>query len=162
MDHKVPGVGQHGLVEAGYVTHQVVETVSRDSAGGIHVHPVEGLHNLSVIRNFKVWYHRLAKTFNLYIGRVVRADGDGRVNDIRNNQHNFPDFFCKFGFLLFQFCQPVGISLYFGFGFLCFGQLRGVFFGLTHEHPHLFGQGVPGGTQFVGFGHSGSILCVQG
>ena len=34
VDHEIPGVGQHGLVQPGDIAQQVVEAAAADTAGG--------------------------------------------------------------------------------------------------------------------------------
>ena len=69
-------------MEAGNVAHQVVEAVAGHAAGRIHVDAVEGLHDLGVVGDLKVRDYRLTETLDFHIAAVVRADGDGGINDI--------------------------------------------------------------------------------
>ena len=162
VDHKVPGVGQHRLVEPGHIPHQVVEAIARHPAGSVHVHPVEALHDLGVVGDLKGGGGGFAEPLHLHIGGVVGADGDGGVDDVGDNQHDFPDFLRQPGLLLLQLGQPVGVGLHLGLGFLGFRQLGGVLLGLPHEHAHLLAEGVPGGPELVGFRHGGPVFTVQG
>ena len=52
--HEVARIGQHGLVQAGYIAQQVVEAVARHAPGGVQVYAAEALHNLRVVGNGKI------------------------------------------------------------------------------------------------------------
>ena len=114
-----------------------------------------------MVGDLKVGGDRLAEPLHLHVGGVVGADGDGGVDDVGDEEHDFADLLGQLGLLLLQLGQPVGVGLYLGLGLLGLGQLGGVLLGLAHEHPHLLAQGVPGGPEVVGLGHSGPVLGVQ-
>ena len=82
VDHKVSRIGQHRFMEPGNIPHEVVEAVAGDPAGSVHVDAVEGLHDLGVVGDLKVGDHRLTEALDFHIAAVVRADGDGGINDI--------------------------------------------------------------------------------
>ena len=149
-------------MEPGHVPQQVVKAAPRHPAGGVHVHPGEGLHDLGVVGDLKVGDYRLSEALHLHIGGVVRANGHGGVDDVWDDQHDFPNFLRQFPLLGLQRGQSVGVGLHLGFGLLRLRQLGGVLFGLAHEHPHLLAQGVADGAQVVGLRHGGPVLRVQG
>ena len=79
-DHKVTGVSQHCLVQAGNVAQQVVEALASHAACGIHINAVKALHDLGVVRDLKIRHHRLAKALCFHIAAVVRANGHAEVD----------------------------------------------------------------------------------
>ena len=161
IDHEVTGVGQHGGVEPGNIAHQVIEAVAGDPTGGIHIHAVEALHDLSVIGDLVIGHHRLAEALHLYVGAVIRANRDGGINDIGDGQHNVADLLGVLLLQLLQLCQPVSLGLDLGLDGLCFLQLGGVFLGLTHQHADLLGKGVALGPDVTGLGDGSTVLAVQ-
>ena len=161
VDHKIPGVGQHCLMEPGHIPQQVVEAVARHPAGGVHVHPVEGLHDLGVVGDLKAGHCGLAEPLHLYVGAVIGPNGDGGVDDVGDDQHDLSDFFGQLGLLLLQLGQTVGVGLYLGLGLLRLVQLGGVLLGLAHEHAHLLAEGVPGGSELVGLRHGSPVFRIQ-
>ena len=160
VDHEVPGVGQHGGVEPGDVSHEVIEASSGHPASGIHIHAVKPLHNLGVIGYLKVGSDRLAEPLDLHIGGVVRADGNGGVDHLGDEQHNPADLSGQLVLLLFQLRQAVGVGFHLGLGSLGLRQLGGVLLGLAHEHAHLLAKGVPGRAEVVRLGHGVPVAAV--
>ena len=161
VDHKIPGVSQHCLMEPGHIPQQVVEAVARHPAGGVHVHSVESLHNLGVVGDLKVRHCGLAEPLHLHVGAVIGPNGDRGVDDVGDDQHDLSDFFGQLGLLLLQLGQTVGVGLYLGLGLLRLGQLGGVLLGLAHEHAHPLAEGVPGGPELVGLRHGGPVFRIQ-
>ena len=71
------------------------------------------------------------------------------------------DLLRQFSLFGLQLSQPVGVGLDLGLDGLGLLQLGGVLFGLAHQHTYLLGQGVPVGSQLIGFADSGPVLLVQ-
>ncbi len=160
-DHEVPGVGQHRLVEAGDVPHQVVEPGPGHPARRVHVHPVKGLHDLGVVGDVEVGHHRLPEPLHLHVLAVVPADGHGGVDEVGDLEHDLPDLRRQLVLQLFQLRQTVGVGLHLGLGLLRLRQLGGVLFRLPHQHTHLLGQLVPLRAQVVGLSHGVPVPAVQ-
>ena len=74
------------------VSEQIVESVSGNASCRIHIDSVKGLHNIRVVRNFKIRNLRLTESLNFYILAVIFSDRDGRIDDIGNDHHSLPDF----------------------------------------------------------------------
>src|SRR5699024_2381058 len=91
VDHEVPAVGQHGLMEPGNVPQEVVEALAGHPAGGVHVDAVKGLHDLSVVGDGEVGHHGVSEPLHLHVGGVVGADGHGGVDDLGDDQHDLVD-----------------------------------------------------------------------
>ena len=161
VDHEVAGVGQHRLVEAGDVAHQVVEAGAGYPAGGVHVDAVEGLHDLGVVGDFKGGNRRLAEALYLYVAGVVGADGHGGIDDVGNLEQDAADLRGQLSLPVLQEGQPVGVGLDLGLQRLGLGQLGGVLLGLPHQYAHLLALGVAGGAQFLGLLDGAAVLCVQ-
>ena len=91
VDHEVARVGEHGLVQARNVAEQVVEARAGDAARRVHINAVEALHDLRVVGDLKIGHLRLAEALDLNVAAVVRADGDARIDDVRDQQHDLVD-----------------------------------------------------------------------
>ena len=103
------------------IAHEVVKTVSGDAARGIEVKPVETLHDIAVIGNFKIRNDRIAEPLHLDVFAVVLSDRDGGIDDIRNGHHDLCDLFVQLRFLGFQRGERLGIFCHLLFGFLGLG-----------------------------------------
>ena len=161
VDHKVPGVGQHALVEAGNVAHQIVEAVAGHAASRIHVDAVEGLHDLGVVGDVKVGGDRLTEALHLHIGGVIGADGHGGINDVGDLEHDVTDLLGQLRLQSLQLGQTVGVGLDLGLGLLSLLELGGVLLGLAHQDAHLLAEGVALGAQVLSLGNGGTVLAVQ-
>ena len=161
VDHKVPGVGQHALVEAGNVAHQVVEAVAGHAAGRVHVDAVKGLHDLGVVGDVKVGGDGLTEALHLHVGGVVGADGHGGINDVGDLEHDVADLLGQLRLQSLQLGQTVGVGLDLGLGLLSLLELGGVLLGLAHQDAHLLGQGVALGAQVLSLSNGGTVLAVQ-
>ena len=161
VDHKVARVGEHALVQARNVAEQVVEACAGDAARGVHVDAVKALHDLRVVGNFKIGDLRLAETLDLDIAAVVRADGDARVDDVRDQQHDFVDALLVLLFKFLEFGEAVGVGLDGRLDLFGFFELARVLLRLTHQHADLLREGVAAGTQLACLGDGGAVLGVE-
>ncbi len=75
-------------MQAGDVTHQVIETVARNAAGSLEVDAVEGLHDISVVGDLEIRDDRLAEALALDVLGVIFPDRDGRIDDVRDDHHS--------------------------------------------------------------------------
>ena len=110
-DHKVTGVSQHCLVQAGNVAQQVVEALASHAACGIHINAVKALHDLGVVRDLKIRHHRLAKALCFHIAAVVRADGHAGVDHLGDGVQDLLDACSQLLLLGLQLCHTVCICL---------------------------------------------------
>ena len=101
VNHKIPCVRDNGRMNSGNIAHEIIESVARNTSCGVKVNAVETLHNIGVVRNFKIGNNRLAVFCDLNILAVILADGDARVNDIGNDHHYFCYLFGIFCLKLF-------------------------------------------------------------
>ena len=161
VNHKVPAIGQHRLVEPGDIPQKVVEARAGHPPGGVQVDAVKGLHDVHMVGNGEVGDQRLAKALNLHIGRVIGADGHGGIDDLGDDQHDFVDLLSQLVFPLLQVGQTVGVGLDLGLQSLGFGELGGVLLGLSHQDAYLFGFGVTGGAEILGLLNGLAVLGVQ-
>ena len=119
-------------MQTGNITHEVVEAVAGSSSCGIHVDAVEALHNVRMIGNLILGHERFTEALDFHIGAVVRSDGNGGIDDIRDEQHPLIDLSGIFLFLLFQSLKflfigfhssHIGINLGLDRGFFLFRSL---------------------------------------
>ena len=160
-NHKIPGISQHALMEPGDIAYQVIEPISGDPSGGIHINPMEPLHNFSVVRDFKLWDQGFPKPFLFHIGAVIRPNGYRGVNYIRNDHQDMMDFLLQFTLPLFQFSQLVSVCFHLCLYSFRFLQLGGIFFCLPHQHAHLFAQRIPLCSQLACFGDRAPVFFIQ-
>jgi len=111
VDHKVAGVGQHCLVQAGDVAQQVVEAVAGHAACSVHVDAVKALHDLGVVRDGEIGYDRLTEALCFHVVGVVRADGHAGVDHLGDGVHDLLDAGRQSFLFLLQLCHLVGIGL---------------------------------------------------
>ena len=149
-------------MQPGDVAHEVIEPLSADPGGGVHVHAVEALHDLRVVGDGEVGGFRLAEALYLHVAAVVRADGHGGVYHLGDDQHDAVQVGGQLLLHLLELGQTVGIGLDLGLGLLGLRQLARVFLGLPHEHTHLFGQLVAQGAEVAGLLHGGAALGIDG
>ena len=135
--HKVPGVGDNGLVEPGDVAQQVIKAVAGHPARGVHVDAVEALHYLGVVWNFKIRNLRLAEALHLHIVGVVGAYGHAGVYHLGDHHHFFGDLLAYLLLQRFKLRQTLGVFLHLDLDLFRFLQLGGIFFALTHQHTDL-------------------------
>ena len=109
--HEVTRIGKDCRVQAGNVSHEIIEAVAGDAACGVHIDAVEALHYLGMIRNIKIGDHWLAKALDFNVCAVIRADGNGGIDDVRNGQHDLMDALCVVLLETFKLSEPVGLSL---------------------------------------------------
>ena len=70
---------------------QIVEAVAARAARAVEVYALEALHDVDVIGDLKVGDRRLAEPLDLDVLRIVLADGHGRVDHLRDDQHALAD-----------------------------------------------------------------------
>ncbi len=161
VDHEVPGIGQHRLMEAGDIAQQVVEAVAGDPTGGVHINAAKPLHDLGMVGDVESGHSRFAEPLHLHVAAVVRADGHRGVDDIGDHHHDLVDLRLQVRLLLLQLRQPGGVGLDLLLGGLRLLELGRVLLGLTHQHAHLLAQGVALGPQLAGLGDGGPVFAVQ-
>ena len=74
-------------MKAGDIAAEIIETVARNASCRVKVNAVETLHNIGVIRNFKIGHNGLAVFCNLNILAVILADWHARIDNVGNNHH---------------------------------------------------------------------------
>ena len=111
IDHKVAGIGQHSLVQAGNVAQQIVETVAGHAACGVHIDAVKALHDLGVVRDGEIGDHRLTKALCFHVVGIIRADGHAGIDHLRDGVHDLLNACGQGLFFLFQLSHLVGVGL---------------------------------------------------
>ena len=93
-----------------------------------------------MIGNFKVRNERLTETLDLNIFRIVFADRNGRIDDVRDHHHILEDDLVRFLLNGVELLEALShrIDLCLDFFDLC--HLGGIFLGLSHEFSDLFGE----------------------
>ena len=133
--HEISGICRDSRVKSGDISHKIVETVPRHLSGSVHIHPVESLHDLRVIRYIKVRHHRLPESLDLHILGIVLSDGHGRIDDIRNGHHLFCHLGGELALPLLKLGESRGIL-----GNLSLNLLDLLLLPLCHERSNLFGN----------------------
>ena len=129
------------------VSREIVEAVAACSASSVKVDAVQTLHDVNVVGNFKIGNNRLAETLYLNVLAVVLADGNGGVDDVRDDHHSLFDLFLQLALLHLElgqlFAEELDLSLYL-LGFL--------FQALGHKAADLFRECVSLCAVFVALG----------
>ena len=144
VDHKIPGIRDHSRMQSCDITHEIIKSVSCHVSRRIQINPVKPLHNLCMIRNFKIRHYRLTKPLNLHIFTVILTDRHAGIDDIGDHHHPVIDLFRQLCLFLLQQCQFLGIS-----GDLCFQCLGILFPALPHKRSDLFGIFLSQGTEII-------------
>ncbi len=126
------------------ITHKVVETIARNSAGSLHINAVESLHNIGVIRNLKIRNERFAESLNLNIFAVILADGNRLVNDVRYHHHTLCNLCTEFCFTLGKLVKFLRLSGNLLFNFFCLVSLA-----LCHQSTDLLRNLVSVCSEFI-------------
>ena len=156
LDHEVTRVGENRLVQAGDIAQQIIKAHAGHAARGILVDAVKGLHDIDVMRDLKIGHDRLAEALHLDVVTVVRADGDGGVDDVRDHVHDLAQLILCLGLPLFKLRAALVVGLDLRIVFfdlllqLCLLRLVG-FFQLTVERPVGLRELVAGSLQLLAF-----------
>ena len=89
VNHEISCIGNHRRMEPGDISHQIIEAVSGNFSGAVQINSVKSLHDLCMIRDFKVRNYGFAVFLNLNILAVVFSNWNTRIDDIGNRHHNF-------------------------------------------------------------------------
>ena len=146
VNHEIAGIGNNRRMKAGDVAHKVIKSVTGNLSCTVKVNSVKLFHNFGVIGNFKIGYNRLAVFFNFNVFAVVTADGNRRVNNLRNGHHDLVKLFFKLFFNSLKLGKAGGALSY-----LLFRLLSLVLFALRHQRADLLGNFISGRTKLVGF-----------
>ena len=111
VDHEIARVGKHRLVKPRDIAEQIVKAHARDASGGFLVDAAEALHNVHMVGDFKIGHDGLAEALDLDVAAVVRADGNGRVNDVRDHIHDLADARVHLRDRLVELCTTIIICL---------------------------------------------------
>ena len=166
VDHKVAGISQHSLVQAGNVAQQVVEAVAGNAASSVHIDAVKALHDLGVVRDGEIGHHRLAKALSLHVVGVIGADGHAGVDHLGDGVHDLLNACGKLGLLGLQLCHLVGVGLDGGVVGIDLGLqlgllgLVGALLQLTEQGAVGLAQLVAGSLQALNFLQALAVLCV--
>ena len=135
VDHEVSCIRKDCRVETCDVAHQIIKSVSGNLSCCVQIDSVEGLHNVGVIRDFKIRYNRLAETLCFYVLAVIFSDRYGRIDDVRDDHHDLFDFFFYFFFSCGKSLDAGTVNCYLFLYFLSLFSLA-----LTHQCADLFGD----------------------
>lgn len=116
--------------------------------------------------NLKIGYNGIAKALHFNVMAVVRADGDGGVNDVRDHVHDLAQLVLGLGLLLFKLRAALVVGLDLGVVFInLLLQLRFLrlirFFQLAIKRTVCLRQLVAGGLQLLAFLLRRTLLRVE-
>ena len=127
---------------------------------------IKGLHDVDVMGNLKIGYNGIAKALHFNVMAVVRADGDGGVDDVRDHVHDLAQLVLGLGLLLFKLRAALVVGLDLGVVFinllLQFRFLRLIrFFQLAIKRTVCLRQLVAGSLQLLAFLLRRTLLRVE-
>ena len=160
-DHEIARVGQHGLVQAGNIAHEIVKSVAGDTARGVEIDAVKALHDLRVVRDREIRHDGLAEALHLHIAAIVRAERHAGVDDLRDGEHDLVDLGLERFLLLLELGQTCGLRRDLCLDGLGLFELGGIFFRLPHEHADFFRQGVALSAQIRRLVDGGAVGLVE-
>ena len=161
VDHEIARIGQHGLVQARDIAHEVVKSVAGDAARGVEIDAVKALHDLRVVRDREIRHDGLAEALHLHVAAVVRAERHARVDDLRDGEHDLVDLGLEFLLLLFKLGQTRRLRRDLCLDGLGLFELGRVLFRLPHEHADLFRQAVALSAQIRRLVDGGAVGLVE-
>ena len=135
VNHEISCIGDNCGMKSCNISHQIIESISCHSSGTVKINTIETLHNLGMIRNFKIRNYRLTVSLYLYVLSIILSNRNARINDVRNGHHDLGYFLIQFFFFYRQFFQFFGISCNLFFYRFCL-----FLFALTHQSTNLFGN----------------------
>ncbi len=131
-------------MEPGYVSLEIIETVSAGPSGGIKIDAVKSFHDINVIRDLIIRNNGIAESFDLDILTVIFSYRDTVIDDLGNDHHAFADLFFQSSFALFQCFELFGDGCNLFLYFLSFLSLS-----LSHESADLLAYLVALASEFV-------------
>ena len=132
IDHEVTCIREACGMESCDVALKIVEAVAGCFSCLVELDTVKLFHDINVIRNFEIGNEGLAELLDLYILGIVFTDRNGRIDDVRDNEHDLSDLFFELCLLLgksFELVSHVSDLLLNDFGFFLFA--------LCHESADL-------------------------
>ena len=125
-------------MKPGNISQQIIESVSGNTTGSIHVDPIKTFHDLRMVWDLKFRDGCLTESLNFHIAGVIRSDRYRFIDHLRDDHHDLLDLFCQSAFFFFQFRQPSCILLDLLLQGICFFQFGRILLSLTHQHAYLF------------------------
>ena len=104
---------------------------------------------------------RLAEALDLDVAAIVRSDGNGWVNDVRDGEHDGAYALAHFAGCLFKLGKTLGVCLDLCLCFFRFLKLAWVLLCLSHKNAHLLGQRVSRSTQVVCLGEGCAVFHIK-
>ena len=132
FNHKIARISKNCTVQSCNVAHEIVKSLSSDSAGGFFVNSVKKSHYISVIRNFKICLCLFAELLHFNVFTVVTSYRYGRIDDIGQRHHDFFNLRAQLSLFFFCICQFFGL-----FSHKLFHFQRFFCFSLTHKRTDL-------------------------
>ena len=117
------------------ITHQIIESVTGNTSCAVKIDSIKILHDICMIRNFKIRNNRLTKFLNLYVLAVVFTDRYRRIDDVRDYHHIFQKLFLNLFFSLRKFLNTSSRCSNLFFDLFCLFS-----FSLAHKSTDLFGD----------------------
>ena len=119
-----------------------------------------------MIGDFKVGNHGLAEALHLDVGAVVRADGNGGVDDVGDVQHEVVDLLGVLALQALQLLQALVIGLHGGHVGVDLGLDGGLFLlrgllQLAEQGAVCLGELIFLGAQVAGLGDGGTVETVK-
>src|SRR5206468_6513071 len=107
LQHVVEGERQESLVQPDEVPQQIDEAGARDLPGPFEVRETQRLEQLAVGLEFKIDLPRGPPPSDLDVLRVVLADGDALVEEVRESEESFADLRREFVDRLVERVDPL-------------------------------------------------------
>ena len=135
VDHEISCIGNYCGMKACDITHQIIESVTGNTSCAVKIDSIKILHDICMIRNFKIRNNRLTKFLNLYVLAVVFTDRYRRIDDVRDHHHIFQKLFLNLFLSLRKFLNTSSGCSNLFFNLFCLFS-----FSLAHKSTDLFGD----------------------
>ncbi len=138
------------------VALKVIKTVACYTSCGIEVNAVQALHNIGVIRDLEIGNNRFAETLIFHILRIILADRNRSVDNVRDDHHALADLLRKLGLLHLKLCKMLR-----ELGNLFLKRLRLLTLSLCHQTADLLADGVSLAAKIIRLLLCGTALRVK-
>ena len=134
-NHVISCIGKHCFMKTCNIASQIIETFTGCSSCRFLVQTIDGMENISMIRNLIIRNSWFAESLFFYIFTVILTDRYRWINDVWNGVHSCLDFFVQNSFSFFQRLHLISHFLNLSLDFFSFFSLT-----VLHQSADFLGH----------------------